>query len=753
MKKPLIAIVLFSAFLCIVGCNNDDNENGTTEIQVNKLSGYIQKGPFLNGTSVNLSELDEELNQTGLTFKSQVSDNSGNFEFNGIKLSSSVILLNANGFYFNEVKGENSSATLTLTAMVDINDKDKINVNVLTHLQKSRVEVLVAEGIAFQEATDSAQKELLKIFGVTNNNISASDQLNMFVNSEDNAILIALSIIIQGNKPVSDFSEFLANINLDFSDDGQIQDESLKAELYRSAQNLNLDVIEEHLKQRYKALGFGSNVPNFQEIVNNFLALKAPFEIEPELQNVSCKGIGDGMIDLTITGGTPPFKFEWSNRQKSEDLDGLPEGTFSVEITDSNGNSMEVNEIEITAPNELLATSEITNTNLGETTGAIDLSINGGTEPYSFEWSNNQETEDIHDLEKGTYNVKITDANGCSLNKGIIVQEEIELIFEITDIPCFAESTGAIDLTINGGVPPYSFEWSNNSSSEDVDTLQAGTYMVTVTDQLGYTTTGEVELDQNPEILIDYHVIRPTSGMSGGSINLSVTGGVPPYQYQWSDNSVGSQLNNISSGEYSVTVTDANSCSNTLVIPVYGEFVDSRDNKSYKTVQLGSQVWFAENLRSKLDNQGNSLNYFCISNSEPNCDALGYMYTFEVSQTACPQGWRMPVETDWQQLEQFLGMSQSEIEMMNAFRGTDSATRLREDGDTLLDIKLTGAIIAPNTPNESTVSMNEQAIFWSNTMFNSTNAILRGLFHDNNAIYRSNIEIEQFATCLRCIKE
>ena len=753
MKNLNIVLALISILSSIISCNKDDNGSKTKEIQVKKLSGYIQKGPFLNGTSVNLSELDNELKQTGLLFSSQVINNSGNFVFDDIKLTSSVVLLNANGFYFNEVKGENSSATLTLTAMVDIEDKDQINVNVLTHLQKSRIEVLMDNGVAFQQATDSTQRELFRVFGVTNENVVTSDQLNMFVDSDDNAILIALSIIMQGDKAVSDFSEFLANINLDFSDDGQIQNESIKAELYRSAQNLNLEAIKAHLEERYESLGFNTQVPNFQEVVNNFLTSKAPFEIEYDVENASCDGNSDGKIDLTISGEGAPFEFNWSNGEETEDLDNIPVGTYFVTVTDKNENSITVNNINVTSPEELIVSSEITNSGLNQNNGAINLTVNGGQEPYSFEWSNDQTTEDLNNLDKGIYNVTITDANGCSLNTELIVQEEIELVLEISSTPCYAGATGAIDLTVIGGLPPYSFEWSNGSNSEDADGLQSGTYSVTVTDQLDFTTTTEIVLDQYPEIIVDYQINRPTPGLSDGSVTLTVQGGLPPYQYQWSDNSSNSQINSISSGEYSVTVTDANSCTTNLAVPVYGEFVDNRDNISYKTIQVGSQIWFAENLRSKFDNLGNDISYYCISDLEPNCDTLGHMYTFEVSQTACPQGWRMPVEADWQELELYLGIPQSQVDTYGV-RGTNVGTRLKEGGDSLLEIKLTGAILGPNTPSGgSTQFVNESSIFWSNTMVSGTNAIIRSLDYNETGIYRSDIEIDHFATCLRCIKE
>lgn len=750
MKKVISIIVLFSI---ILGCNNDDDQQKESQLQFNQISGYIQKGPFLNGTTVSLSELDKELKQTGRAFSSQVIDNSGNFTFEDLSLESSTVILNANGFYYDEVAGRNSNASLSLSAIVDLENKEQINVNLLTHLQKGRIESLLNDGISFQKATDSAQTELLNVFGITDKAISQSDQLNMFIDSNDNAILIALSVILQGRKDVSDFSEFLANINLDFKDDGQIQNEALKTELYKNAQDLYPDGIEANLNERYEALGFGSEVPDFQRIIAEFLITKIPFEIEYEVRNVSCQGLEDGAIDLHITGDNGPYKFNWSNSAESQNLTNIPSGTYSVWISDKYSNAINVKEIFVGVPERLTVNSTSTATDLNASNGNINLTVIGGTLPYTFSWSNNETTEDIQGLEKGIYTVTVTDASGCAIQQEVVIQEKIELVLEVLDTPCFDASNGSLDLTINGGLAPYTILWSNQETSEDLENIASGIYGVTVTDALGYTKTGELELISRPEIILESQINRPTPGMNDGSISLVITGGASPYQYQWKNGFNGSQLSNLASGEYEVTVTDANSCSIVRSIKVYGEFVDSRDGKSYKTIQVGAQTWFAENLQSTADNMGNSINYYCFNFQSSECETKGHYYPFEDAQKACPFGWRMPVENDWQELELYLGMPANEIETEGADR-TNVAPRLKVGGDSLLDIALNGAlfVLMDGTPN-GFISMDEQSIFYSNTKVNSEEARIRSLDYNTDGVYRSILYSSQFATCLRCVKE
>lgn len=137
MKKNLLfqlLILIFVLFAC-----EDDNE-GEKGLSLEKVSGYVQKGPFLNGTSISISELSADLVPTGKNYPSQILDNKGTFEVKNVELASQFVELEADGFYFNEVSNANSSAQLTLFALSDLTSKTSLNVNVLSTLEKSRVE-------------------------------------------------------------------------------------------------------------------------------------------------------------------------------------------------------------------------------------------------------------------------------------------------------------------------------------------------------------------------------------------------------------------------------------------------------------------------------------------------------------------------------------------------------------------------------------------------------------------------------------
>jgi hypothetical protein len=184
------------------------------------ISGFVQKGPFSIGSSVTVSELDSLLSQTGRNFNTQITTNDGNFRVNNIVLENSLVEIKADGFYYDEVNGEISENRLTLYSLSDLTDQSTVNVNVLSYLEKARIEYLVENGKSFNEAKKQAQKEVLKIFEIKKDDIVNSEQLNLSKDGEDNAILLAISVILQGRRSVAELSELLAKISMDIKTDG-----------------------------------------------------------------------------------------------------------------------------------------------------------------------------------------------------------------------------------------------------------------------------------------------------------------------------------------------------------------------------------------------------------------------------------------------------------------------------------------------------------------------------------------------------
>lgn len=243
-------------------------EDSTSNTKVN-INGYVQKGPFINGTTLIITELDDSLAATGKTFTTQITDNLGSFFIKTSQLDYTNLQLIATGFYYNEVKGEKSAAQLTLYALADVSTDARINVNILSHLEKDRVLYLLNQGVDFLEAKAQAQSEILAIFGIEKENMQHSELLDISQAGEDNAILLAISAILQGDNTVAQLSELLADISTDLREDGIINSDKIKDALKHNSINLDLPAIRQHLVERYAELGVEASIANFEQYVDS----------------------------------------------------------------------------------------------------------------------------------------------------------------------------------------------------------------------------------------------------------------------------------------------------------------------------------------------------------------------------------------------------------------------------------------------------------------------------------------------------
>jgi gliding motility-associated-like protein len=281
--------------------------------------------------------------------------------------------------------------------------------------------------------------------------------------------------------------------------------------------------------------------------------------------NVLCFGNSTGSVNLTATGGTAPYTYLWSNNGTAEDPTGMAAGWYGVTVTDANG-CVDTSSVIITQPQAGLAltTTQVNVLCFGNSTGSVNLTVTGGTAPYTYAWSNNTALEDPTGLAAGTYTVTVTDANGCTATTTVTITQPSTLTSSYTqvNVGCFGNNTGSINLTVNGGVAPYVYAWSNQAITEDLNNIPSGVYTVTATDANGCTTTQTVTITQ-PQAALALSTTQVNVlcfGNSTGSVNLTATGGTAPYTYLWSNNGTAEDPTGMASGAYTVTVTDANGC-------------------------------------------------------------------------------------------------------------------------------------------------------------------------------------------------
>lgn len=279
--------------------------------------------------------------------------------------------------------------------------------------------------------------------------------------------------------------------------------------------------------------------------------------------NILCNGQATGEVNITASGGTPGYSYLWSTGSTLEDISGLTAGTYTVTVTDANACTVQTNAT-VTQPAALVLTTVVTNVACnGAATGVINLTVSGGTAGYSFVWSTGSTLEDISGLAAGTYTITVTDANGCtaSLNRTLTQNAALDLSSTVTNINCNGLLTGAVNLTVSGGVSGYSYNWSNGTTSEDLVGVGAAVYTVTVTDAVLCTATRTVTVAQPASLSLSTSFTAVScNGGSSGSIDLTVAGGTAGYTYLWNNGTTTQDRSGLTAGTYTVTVSDANGC-------------------------------------------------------------------------------------------------------------------------------------------------------------------------------------------------
>ena len=267
------------AALVFVACGDDSKTSGGSvedqeviAISDKTISGVSQKGPFVNGSSVTVQELNgETLAQTGDSYEGKIKNDLGEFSVKVTKLASQYALLKANGFYRNEVTGEKSKSQVTLYALTDLSERDEVNVNLLTHLAYERSLYLATgkDSLSVSGAKKQAEAEVLKTFGIEGD-FAAAEDLNIFGENDQSAALLAVSVLMQGNLSEGDFSERLANYAADIESDGVWNDSQTATKIadWANSQGLGSGLVK--IRENITKWELSADVPAFEKYVNNF---------------------------------------------------------------------------------------------------------------------------------------------------------------------------------------------------------------------------------------------------------------------------------------------------------------------------------------------------------------------------------------------------------------------------------------------------------------------------------------------------
>lgn len=299
---------------------------------------------------------------------------------------------------------------------------------------------------------------------------------------------------------------------------------------------------------------------------------------------VTCFGAQNGRLKVKVSGGSAVYRYHFSNNQiitttaDSAEISGLnPGSNYRVTVTDMQTGCIKVaGPVSVTSPLPLsyIRTAIIDELCAGSNNGAVMAGTFGGTQPYVFRWTDEADNEvgdeeDLIGVGPGIYTGQVTDVNGCTatLPQQPVSQMyeplvEIDSIFAISGPLC--SGVGFIQVGVEGGAPPYRFDWSHGPTGDSIGGLAPGEYVVTVTDAVDCALVlGPFQITSSPGISVGINATPPDSTGGNGAVTAIVTGGTEPFTFFWNTGDTTSSLQQLAAGAYFLTVTDASGCTGT----------------------------------------------------------------------------------------------------------------------------------------------------------------------------------------------
>jgi len=617
--KNLYLNILFILLIGGIGvqtftsCSSDEaspSNEGT--VKKASISGVSQKGPFTEGSTITLYELDKDLAQTGRSFKSTIINDKGSFEIRNIELVSPYAMFEANGFYRNENTGNISAAPITLLAIADVREKDNVNVNILTHLEYYRVLNLVEGGMSVVEAKKQAQKEIFAVFGINSDAFKDSEDMSIFGSSDGDAALLAISVLLQGNLPEGEFSQRLANFSQSIRSNGTWSDEAKKTELADWAYGANFGGIRSNI------LGWGlaSVVPDFEKYVYDYW--------------VSSYGLG-------ACGVSNDSEIKKSNRD--------------VSYICKSGNWIAASEYE-----KDIYQWACSSANVGEIKKGNASSKDYVCENNTWRIATNEES-DVQSVCLTSNNGEIKKGNVSGnyyicKNASWAIATEYER--DVYQWACSSTNEGEIKV---GNVTSTEYICKNTSWAIATEYERDVYQLVCSSANMGEIKKGNAS---SKDYICENNTWRLATEYESDT-------------YQWdvcSDANIGEiKKGNVSAKDYVCKYGSWKNNPNYKDIYCFTNdcqyFTDSRDNQRYAYVTIGEQTWMAENLNY------NDIGSRCYDDNPANCDKYGRLYNWSTAMNVCPFGWHLPSTAEWGVITAYIGGREGKKLKATSDGGTD----------------------------------------------------------------------------------
>ena len=666
-------------------------------VSLDSLTGYTQKGPFIKGSTVYLYELMDgrTLKQTNGSFTSNITRDDGRFKFTARDLVSQYVMLVVDGNYRNEVTGKTSNNAIRLKAYSDVrrHATGTVNVNILTHLEFDRVYYLVTrEKMTMKKAKQQAQEEIRKQFYIELSDKKDAEDLDVFGTSEADAALLAISILLQGDRSEPEMMALLTEISNDMAEDGKwngASADSVKAEIALWALNNHgkMEVFSENIR----SWQLSEIVPQFKPYIDNFIA------------NIfgagSCDKASEGK-KITINKKYSPFNGKTYVCSEGEYVE------QSVEKTQFNS-SIKYGRLIDPRDRKVYKTVDIgtqtwmaENLNYYDTTSYPELKTNTNCYKYDCEHYGRYYTWTIAIDSAARFSDK---GKGCS------------------SAPYYNNNSCIYDYPLRSICPegwhlPNIDEW--HIWSVNIKSSQAAlSKEFEGTDNYGFSA-----------IPIGYD----NRGYQSKGIQFWT---VPYSKYASYSVTFGSEISPYSLNDYLVPIR----CLKDKEFE-YGYFVDDRDNHRYKTIEIGGKTWMAENLNYRPESNGSSdSTSFCMHNEIEKCDKYGRFYTKESVEKACPKGWHIPDSTEWESVNSAHAKRSNAMLKMGPY-----ATNVLGFG--LLPTGIYSESLFDINPNAATYTWGKDGKFF---IMNEYSNMYRG----EHVAYFITEATDKEALTLRCIKD
>ncbi len=271
---------------------------------------------------------------------------------------------------------------------------------------------------------------------------------------------------------------------------------------------------------------------------------------------IPCIG-GSGTITVSSSGGTPPYTGTGGFTVNNP-------GTFNYSVTDANGCTANATGTALSITG-LTATGIVSGITCHDSCNAsVSVDVAGGTQPYTFVWSNSLTTKNAQALCAGSYQQTISDASGCSLINNYIVSnlQPLQINISKDSVFCFGDSVNVIAV-VTGGTPAYNFTWNTGATTSGIR-LPAGNYTLSISDNNSCALSTSIIISQPPAISLSVATVTDDNGTGSGAINISATGGTLPHSFSWNNGETTEDISQLNAGTYSLTLTDANGCTSTI---------------------------------------------------------------------------------------------------------------------------------------------------------------------------------------------